>query len=481
MTSLSRIGLRPRPPDPGAPDLERWAPHSPAWRHRETRRFRIRPCCSIALSEQQRSLSPSGLGRVATLDDGRRTHRPRAQFDREIITDDRRLFRLIGLGLPAAVWVLGVVTPPPGGWSAGGLTLFTALLTALAIVDQTAPARTDPVGRRLLWLGVEVVLCFAVVLTHGTLIRPAFAYLVPACRALPLFGERRGLLMGLLIWPAYLLNVGLDVWPDRLHEYPNYLLILLVVWAAAVLPVYASLRQAAARRHAEALYAELRAAHEQLATLHRRAREAAVAEERNRLAREIHDTLAHYLTVVNVQLEAAEKLAGNQPARSLEAVGRARRLTLECLQEVRRSVGALRAATIEELALPRALAKLTREFAESTGLAVQLDASADILQLPPESSQALYRVVQEGLTNVHRHAHATRARVALSASEGLVSLQVEDDGVGPNGQAEAPDGGGFGLVGLRERVALLGGHLDFGPGPDGGSCLRVTLPVEARR
>jgi signal transduction histidine kinase len=399
--------------------------------------------------------------------------------DLEIITDDRRLLRLIGFGLPAAVWVLGVVTPPPGGWSAGGLALYTALLLALAVVDLTAPDATAPVGRRLLWLGLEVVLCFAVVRTHGTLIRPAFAYLVPACRALPLFGARRGLLLGLLIWPAYLLNVGLDVWPDRLHEYPNYLLILLVVWAAAVLPVYASLRQAAARRHAEALYAELRAAHEELAALHGRARAAAVADERNRLAREIHDTLAHYLTVVNVQLEAAEKLAADQPARSLEAVGRARRLTLECLQEVRRSVGALRASTIEELALPRALAKLTREFAESTGLEVRLDVGhADALHLRPESSQALYRTVQEGLTNVHRHAHATRARVALTASEGLVSLQVEDDGLGPNGQAEAPDGG-FGLVGLRERVALLGGRLDFGPGPDGGSCLRVTLPVEA--
>lgn len=419
--------------------------------------------------------------------DGPRSERARArlgrvnlQVDQERITDDRRLLRLIGLGLPAAVWVLGVVTPPPGGWPPGGLAAFTALLLALAIVDRTAPDTAAPVGRRLLWLGLEVLLCFAVVRAHGTLIRPAFVYLVPACRALPMFGERRGLLLGLVIWPSYALNVGLDIWPDRLHEYPNYLLILLVVWAAAVLPVCASLRHVAARRHVEALYAELSAAHEQLAALHRRAREAAVAEERNRLAREIHDTLAHYLTVVNVQLEAAEKLAPDQPSRSLEAVGRARRLTLECLQEVRRSVGALRAATIEDLALPRALAKLTREFAESTGLDVRLDlGEVDALLLPSETSQALYRTVQEGLTNIQRHAHATRACVALTASEGLVSLRVEDDGVGPNGQGGATGFGGFGLIGLRERVALLGGQLDFGPGHEGGSSLRVTLPRAA--
>ena len=387
--------------------------------------------------------------------------------------------RLIGLGLPLAVWILGVVTPPPGGWSAGGLTLYSVLLLGLAAVDLTAPDATAPLGRRLLWLGLEVAFCFAVVRTHGTLIRPAFAYLVPACRALPMFGERRGLLLGLLIWPAYLLNVGLDVWPDRLHEYPNYLLILLVVWAAAVIPVVASLKQAAARRHLEGLYAELRAAHEELAALHRRAREAAVAEERNRLAREIHDTLAHYLTVVNVQLEAAEKLAATQPARSLDAVGRARRLTLQCLQEVRRSVGALRAATVEELALPGALAKLVREFSESTGIDVSLDlGDVDSLHLTPEAAQALYRTVQEALTNVQRHAHASRARVTLATPNGVVTLRVEDDGVGP-GTGPQDQGGGFGLIGLRERVALLGGRLDFGPGHHTGACLTVTLPREA--
>jgi len=374
-----------------------------------------------------------------------------------------------------------VVTPPPGGWSAGGLILYSALLLALVVVEWTAPDASSPLGRRLLWLGLEVALCFAVVRTHGTLIRPAFVYLVPACRALPMFGERRGLLLGLLIWPAYLLNVGLDVWPDRLHEYPNYLLILLVVWAAAVIPVVASLKQAAARRHVEALYDELKVAHEELAALHRRAREAAVAEERNRLAREIHDTLAHYLTVVNIQLEAAEKLASDQPSRSLDAVGRARRLTLECLKEVRRSVGALRAATIEELALPGALAKLTHEFGESTGIDVTLNlGSVDALHLAPEATQALYRTVQEALTNVQRHARASHARVTLAAPNGVVTLRVEDDGLGPKLCQDTGAGGGFGLIGLRERVALLGGRLDFGPGRDGGACLTVTLPVKDR-
>jgi signal transduction histidine kinase len=372
-----------------------------------------------------------------------------------------------------------VVTPPPGGWSAGGLLLYSALLLGLIIVDRTAPDAGAPVSRRLVWLSLEVALCFAVLRTHGTLIRPAFVYLVPACRALPMFGESRGLLLGLLIWPAYLLNVGIDVWPERLHEYPNYLLILLVVWAAAVIPVVASLKQAAARRHIEGLYDELRGAHDELAALHRRAREAAVAEERNRLAREIHDTLAHYLTVVNVQLEAAEKLAADQPARSLDAVGRARRLTLQCLQEVRRSVAALRAATIEDLALPGALAKLVHEFSESSGIDVSLDlGNVGTLHLPPEAAQALYRTVQEALTNVQRHARASHARVTLAAPNGVVMLRIEDDGIGPGSRGAASTSDGFGLIGLRERVSLLGGQLDFGPGRHTGACLLVTLPLE---
>jgi len=246
-----------------------------------------------------------------------------------------------------------------------------------------------------------------------------------------------------------------------------------------VIPVFASLKQAEARRRVEGLYDDLHAAHEALAALHQQAREAAVAEERNRLAREIHDTLAHYLTVVNVQLEAAEKLAADQPTRSLEAVGRARRLTLECLQEVRRSVGALRAATIEELALPRALRKLTQDLDESTDLDVRLDLGmADDVRLAPETAQALYRVAQEGLTNVQRHARATCAWVCVSPPTDTITLRVEDDGVGPSGPAQAPGDGGLGLVGLRERVALLGGRLAFGPGRDGGARLEVTLPLE---
>lgn len=381
------------------------------------------------------------------------------------------------MALPAAVFILGLFSPPREGLTPAYLATFGGLLLALVLVDQTAPSTEARLGRRLLWLGAELGLAFLVVRVHGTLVRPALIYLLPASRALLLFGPRTGAPLSLSVWLAYGVNVGLYAWPDRLHEYPNYFSFFLAPYILAVVLTLVVLRQAADRRRLQGLYDELRQAHAELQALHRRAREAAVAEERNRLAREIHDSLAHYLTVINVQLEAAEKLARDRPDKADEQVRRARRLAVECLQETRRSVAALRAPTLDELALSPALEKLAAEFAENTGLQVALDVRLpDDLRLPTETAQALYRAVQEGLTNVQRHAQATTVQVLLHAEEGGLALTVQDDGVGP--LDTPPDRHeGFGLLGLRERVELLGGMLRFDRGADGGGRLAIRLPV----
>ncbi|HEV8636261.1 MAG TPA: sensor histidine kinase [Chloroflexota bacterium] len=395
--------------------------------------------------------------------------------------DDRNLLRLAGIALPAAVWVLCIVPPPRGGLTPEYLATLTGLLALLVLVDQTLPSAAAPAWRRLVWLGAELLLGALVVQTHATLVRPALIYLLPVSRALLLFPGRGGLLLSGLVWAAYALNVALvSAWPDRLYEIPNYLTFFLGPYVVAVILTAALLRQMR-------LYEELRA-------LHQQARQAAVTEERNRLAREIHDSVAHYLTVISVQLEAADKLlrdATGGPARSgrteraVDHLRRARRLTVECLQEARRSVAALRASSLEQLSLPRALDRLVVEFAESTGIAVDLDVGlADGERIEPETALALYRAAQEGLTNVQRHAQAGSARVSLQRRNGHLELAVEDDGVGPapangdhGGPVRPPEG--FGLLGLRERVELLGGQLAFGPCPPGrgGSRLAVSVPV----
>jgi signal transduction histidine kinase len=396
--------------------------------------------------------------------------------------DDRRLLRLAGLALPAAVWVLGLFSPPPGGSTPSYLVAFTGLLAALAVVDATAPRRDAPAWRRLLWLAAELAICFAVVRLHGTLIRPALVYLLPVSRALVLFGERRGLALSMSVWLAYGLNIGLYAWPDRLGEFPNYLSFMLPLYVVAIVLTVAGLRQADDRRNLQRLYDELREAHEQLQAMHAQARELAVTQERNRLAREIHDSLAHYLTVINVQLEAAERLGPDQIDRARRAVHRARRLTVQCLQDVRHSVAALRASAFEELSLPRALRALAVEFAESTDIAIELDLGLpDEVRLAPETALALYRAAQEGLTNVQRHAAGSRVLVSLARNNGSVELTIQDDGRGPTldpGQGEPSPDGCFGLLGLGERVELLGGRVWFGRGPEGGARLVVVVPAE---
>lgn len=394
-------------------------------------------------------------------------------------SDEHHLLRFAGPALAGAVWVLGVVPPPRDGLTPGYLLSWTALLALLAMIDQTAPRAGAPLPRRLLWLAAELVVCWLVVRFHGTFVRPAFVYLVPIVRALLMFEGWAGLLLSLLVWTAYALNVWFYAWPDRLHEYPNYLSFFLAPYMVGTVLTLAMLQQARDRRHVEALYEQLRQAHDELTRLHARAREAAVTAERNRLAREIHDSLAHYLTVINVQLEAAEKLAPESAERALEQVRRARRLTLESLREVRRSVAALRAASLDELSLPRALDKLAGEFAESTGIAVHLDLGVpDDVRLAPETALTLYRAAQEGLTNVHRHARAANAYLTLRRENGRVELTVRDDGVGPGTTPAGEDAeGGFGLLGLRERVDLLGGCLAFEAAVGGGSRLTVALPV----
>jgi signal transduction histidine kinase len=393
-------------------------------------------------------------------------------------TDDRRIFRLIGWGLPIAVWLLAFFAPQWDDLSRVNQGAVTVLLVALVLVDQLSPISSgSPLGRRIVWLGTELALCFLVVYTHGSLVRPTLIYLLPASRALFLFGERVGLLISLSIWVGFAANIGLQVWPDQLHEYPNYLAFLLGPYILGVVLTLAVLRQSAARRHAEVLYQDLCLAHQQLQALHQQAQELAVTQERNRLAREIHDSIAHYLTIVNVQLEAAEKLGSDQFDKSANYVQRARRLTVECLQEVRSSVASLRAPTLEHLSLPGALEKLAAVFNENTGIPVQLKVDvADTTLIAPEVALALYRTAQEGLTNVEKHARATEVDLVLSRSDGGIALTVQDNGMGLSGQHSNATAG-FGLLGIRERIELLGGHLVFGQGVAGvGVILKVSLP-----
>lgn len=218
------------------------------------------------------------------------------------------------------------------------------------------------------------------------------------------------------------------------------------------------------------------------ARLYRRSREVAILEERNRVAREIHDTLAQGFTGILVQLQAAERLSLKHPEKARQSLQEAHDLARESLQEARRSVLNLRPTVLENLPLDQAIARQVQRFGAEHRLKANFILEGYPSPLNPEAEQHLYRIAQEGLTNVSRHAQAKRVIVVLSYTPQAVTLTIRDDGVGLNGQAEhtlqASGNGahGFGLVSIRQRTGLMQGQVTFSTPDSGGTEIKVMIP-----
>ncbi len=217
--------------------------------------------------------------------------------------------------------------------------------------------------------------------------------------------------------------------------------------------------------------AALDRAHTRLRAYAAEVEQMATVQERNRLAREIHDGLGHYLTVVNMQIEGARAVLPHDRDRAERMLAHAQTLARETLADVRHSVAALRTGQ-EERPLPEALAALVAESTTGqAGPSVDVEVRGRPRPLPPQVELALYRAAQEGLTNVRKHAAASRVEVVLDYGDpSRVCLAVRDDGRGA-----ASTNGGFGLLGLRERVGLLGGTVAIGSAPGAGLELVVTV------
>ena len=227
-----------------------------------------------------------------------------------------------------------------------------------------------------------------------------------------------------------------------------------------------------ARAEIERLAAELGDANRKLRAYAAQVEELATTKERNRLAREIHDSLGHYLTVINVQIEAARAVFDTERQRALDGIQKAQLLTQEGLQEVRRSVAALRASQTTGRPLPEALKTLVEEC-RAAGIETEFNISGVPRPLAPQAELTLYRAAQEGLTNVRKHAHASRASVHLDyEDDGKMRLVIEDNGVGGN-----ETDGGFGLLGVRERAQLLDGEVRVRTAAGKGFVLELELPV----
>jgi signal transduction histidine kinase len=214
-----------------------------------------------------------------------------------------------------------------------------------------------------------------------------------------------------------------------------------------------------------------RVARQQIRRYATQVEELATTRERNRIARDIHDSVGHYLTVVHVQIEAARATVATDPSASSECLARAQELAREGLSELRRSVSMLRGGGAEQRPFGVALAQLVEEH-RTNGQDTALVVAGTPRPLTPAIEFTLFRAAQEALTNVARHANATHASCTLRYGERDVSLEVADDGVG----AVAAEGG-FGLVGLRERAQLVGGSVDIRTTPGRGFAVEVRVPT----
>jgi signal transduction histidine kinase len=313
---------------------------------------------------------------------------------------------------------------------------------------------------------------------------PLFAFLALnfALYSLAAYGDRRLAMGGAAVW-ASLLTVRLGYvivtrWPQvtisRLYDVVDDYVLLAAAW---------TLGEGVRQRRMHAAELEDRAARLERER-DQKAKQAAI-QERLRIARELHDVVAHSLSVIGVQAGAARLVldADPHPTRVREAVAAIEATANHAMAEMRRALGILRATDGSGAALaplpglgqlPALLDQL-----RSAGLPVGLTVTGERRPVATSIDLSLYRIVQEALTNALKHARATRAEVVVGYGAHDITVEVTDDGRGPSPSAEHSDGAG--TIGMRERVALFGGELQVGPRPRGGYAVRVCLPIPAEQ
>jgi signal transduction histidine kinase len=347
--------------------------------------------------------------------------------------------------------VIGVV----GGGGPLAAVPLGAAYTLLGTVGFRWVSRRGQLGWSAAYVAVQLALAFATfALDPSVATTLFFVVLVSQC---VLVLPRPATVVVVLLIPF--VHAPMESWQAALREGVG--LFAAVVFAAVVTELL---------RREQQLRRDLAEAHEQLQDYAAQAERLATAQERNRVARDIHDGLGHSLTVVQMQVKAARAVLPADPAKADEVLAKAQQQSEEALGAVRRSVGALREPRATG-PLPEALNTLAEE-ASAAGVPTRLDVSGTERPLPDEAREALYRAAQEGLTNVRKHARASRADLLLDYGETAVRVAVRDDGVG-TGDGRSP---GFGLVGLRERAAQLGGRLDVESAPGAGCTLTMEVP-----
>jgi signal transduction histidine kinase len=301
-----------------------------------------------------------------------------------------------------------------------------------------------------------------------SLIEPFLMILVPLVLMAWAYGRRGALWAGGL---ASVLHLGEGMWAMQADFWtlPYLLREAVRVVLLCIVPLIVSVLAARERQY----LAAVQGAHERFQRHAAAEEQLAASRERNRLARELHDTLAHSLAALSVQLEAVRTLLVHDPARAQEVVAEAAELARRGLQESRQAIQALRADPVETLGLATAIETELRTFEARTGIATTFHVAGREGELTADEAQVFWRIAEEALANIERHAEATRVTMRLAMGADRVDLEVADDGVGFDAAAVPDDR--FGLLGMRERAAIIGATLDLSSVPGKGTHIWLTL------
>jgi signal transduction histidine kinase len=345
---------------------------------------------------------------------------------------------------------------------------FGVIYLILGFFEREILRRFLPNTRNAIFFPAQLAMAFGIGWTLG----PGGNWLI----GLPMAGmavERLSLRSRWCVYAGLLAAIILPIahystWHDALI---NTLVISTAIFFIDLVTQF-RLNERQARAKAEDLALQLEAANRRLAEYASQAEELATIQERNRLAHEIHDNLGHYLTIANVQIEAARAMLGSNPGRAQAALERAHELVKKGLISVRESVSTLRTSPVENRSLEDVFTALIDET-QTSGVAAEFHILSEPRVLDEKVALALYRVLQEGLTNVRKHANAAHVDVDLDFSQNdAVRLSIRDDGCGA-----AEISGGFGLIGIRERIHLIDGECHIETAIGKGFCLEVTVPV----
>jgi NarL family two-component system sensor histidine kinase YdfH len=354
---------------------------------------------------------------------------------------------------------------------------FTGLMLVHAALHWFSPRLTATLRWGIYYLAVQGALAFALILmtNQPSMIMGLYTALIG--EAAGILREWRTLVAAIV---AYLVLATIS-FVSMTGTGGSYLFVLGAVVMSLFAVLYVSMynRQTEARARAQALLRELETAHKELAEYAARVEDLTLTAERQRMARELHDTLAQGLAGLILQLEAANShLASGRPERAKEILVQAMARARTTLANARRAIGDLRqgVAILEDLS--EAVRQEFNHFADATGISCALDLDS-LPPLPDAIREHALRVVSEGLTNVARHAQASHVWIRLTSGNGCLEVEVRDDGVGFDPAAVAAQSGHYGLLGVRERARLAGGTLVVESAPRKGTTLRLSVPLNA--